>query len=214
MTKALYVWEFPVRLTHWVNVVAIVMLSVTGFYIGAPFIHAVRENQFIMAKMRYIHFISAYVFVVSFLVRIYWWFAGNKYARMNQFIFVNAARWKNTIDTALFYAFLKDDLPHSPGHTGMAGLTYFTLFIVFVIEILTGFALFSETHGGGWLMTVAGGWLFSFMSTGTVRLIHHCVLWIIVAFTIIHVYISWHNDIVERNGLTSSIFSGYKNMEE
>jgi Ni,Fe-hydrogenase I cytochrome b subunit len=31
---------------------------------------------------------------------------------------------------------------------------------------------------------------------------------------IAHVYISWHNDLIERNGLISSIFSGYKNMED
>jgi len=35
-------------------------------------------------------------------------------------------------------------------------------------------------------------------------------MWCIWIFVIIHVYISWHNDIIERNGLISSIFSGYK----
>ena len=33
-----YVWEWPVRLTHWFNVIAIIVLSVTGFYIGNPFV--------------------------------------------------------------------------------------------------------------------------------------------------------------------------------
>ncbi|MCL4476929.1 MAG: Ni/Fe-hydrogenase, b-type cytochrome subunit [Nitrospirae bacterium] len=214
MEKRVYVWEFPVRLTHWVNFLSILALSITGFYIGAPFLHAIRENQFIMAQMRFIHFVSAYVFTVSFLIRIYWLFMGNQYSRLNQFIFVSGERWKNLIDTALFYAFLKKDLPHSPGHTGIAGLTYFIMFLIFLLEIFTGFALYSESHLPGFIWTFMGGWLFSIMGTGTVRLIHHLLMWVIGVFTIVHVYVSWHNDVIEKNGLMSSIFSGYKSIEE
>ena len=213
MLKNIYVWEFPVRLTHWLNFLSILALTVTGLYIGAPFLHALRENQLIMAQMRFIHFVSAYVFLASVLVRIYWWFAGNKYARLNQFIFANSERWKDTMDTALFYAFLRKDIPHDAGHTGIAGLSYFFLFILFLLEILTGFALYSETHTGGF-WTFMGGWLFSIMGTGVVRLIHHLVMWIIWIFAIVHMYIAWHNDVAERNGIMSSIFSGYKSMEE
>ena len=38
MLQTTYVWEWPVRLTHWINVISIVVLSVTGFYIGNPFV--------------------------------------------------------------------------------------------------------------------------------------------------------------------------------
>jgi Ni/Fe-hydrogenase 1 B-type cytochrome subunit len=213
MLKKVYVWEFPVRLTHWLNFLSVITLSITGFYIGSPFIHAATENQFVMAQMRFVHFVSAYVFLVSVLIRIYWWFAGNKYARLNQFIFFNSERWKDTIDTAMFYAFLKKDIPHDPGHTGIAGLSYFFVFILFLLEILTGFALYSESHIGGF-WTLMGGWLFSIMGTGVVRLIHHLVMWFIWIFVIAHMYIAWHNDMIERNGLMSSIFSGYKSMDE
>jgi Ni/Fe-hydrogenase 1 B-type cytochrome subunit len=213
MEKKLYVWEFPVRLTHWLNALSITALFVTGLYVGAPYFHAVSEDQLIMAQMRYIHFIAGYVFTVSVLIRIYWWFAGNKYARLNQFIFVNSERWKDTIDTALYYVFLKKDIPHDPGHTGIAGLTYFCMFMLFLLQILTGFALYSETHVGAF-WTLMGGWLFSLIGTGTVRLIHHLIMWAIGIFLILHIYIGWHNDIAERNGLMSSIFSGYKTIEK
>jgi Ni/Fe-hydrogenase 1 B-type cytochrome subunit len=86
MSKSIYIWEFPVRLTHWLNVLSIITLAFTGFYIGAPFIHAVTEDELIMSTMRFIHFVAAYVFSVSVLVRIYWWFAGNKYAKYDQFV--------------------------------------------------------------------------------------------------------------------------------
>ena len=35
-----YVWELPVRITHWINAVSVVVLSFTGFYIGHPFFTA------------------------------------------------------------------------------------------------------------------------------------------------------------------------------
>jgi Ni/Fe-hydrogenase 1 B-type cytochrome subunit len=42
------------------------------------------------------------------------------------------------------------------------------------------------------------------------RLIHHLVMWVILAFMIHHVYSALLVDHWERNGLMSSIFSGYK----
>jgi Ni,Fe-hydrogenase I cytochrome b subunit len=31
-----YVWQFPVRICHWVNVVSLSMLFLTGLYINHP----------------------------------------------------------------------------------------------------------------------------------------------------------------------------------
>ena len=35
-----YVWEWPVRMTHWCTAYAILVLACTGFYMGHPFIVA------------------------------------------------------------------------------------------------------------------------------------------------------------------------------
>ncbi len=86
-------WEFPVRLTHWVNVVCLITLSFTGYYIGNPYInnvhpffHGVLKDQWVMGWMRLIHFSTAYVFIMSVLLRIYWGFAGNRYARWSAMV--------------------------------------------------------------------------------------------------------------------------------
>ncbi len=34
--RRVYVWEFPVRLYHWVNAACIVALAATGLLIGKP----------------------------------------------------------------------------------------------------------------------------------------------------------------------------------
>jgi len=213
MLKRVYVWEFPIRFTHWLNFATILTLATTGLYIGAPFIHAIREKQLIMAKFRFIHFIAAYVFAVSVVVRICWWFMGNSYAQWDQFIPISAERRKNLYGTAEFYCFLREKCPEVIGHTGIAGLTYFIMFVLFLLEICTGFALYSQGHSGG-LWTLLGGWVFAILNEGTVRLVHHCIMWIVAVFFILHVYIGWHNDIMERNGLMSSIFSGYKSKDK
>lgn len=212
--KPVYVWEFPVRLSHWLNVFSIVVLAVTGFYIGSPFIHATDAESLVTAHMRFIHFTAAYVFTVSVILRMYWWFAGNKNARLNQFIPTTAERLQNTYQTGKFYAFCQRTLPHSQGHTGLAGLTYTFLFLLYLIEITTGFAMLSVAHGGGAVWTLLGGWSLGLMSVAYLRLVHHLIMWIICLIVIVHVYTGWENDIVERNGLMSSIFSGYKSLKD
>jgi Ni/Fe-hydrogenase 1 B-type cytochrome subunit len=213
MTKKVYVWEFPVRLTHWLNFLSILALAVTGFYIGAPYLYAINENQLIMAQMRYVHFIAGYVFAISMFVRIYWMFAGNQYSRWRQFVPLGAERIQSLTGTTAYYCFLREECPLAVGHTGIAGVTYLVVFLVFLFQILTGFALYSQSHVGG-LWTLMGGWLFAIIGQGTVRLIHHLTMWFIAVFVIVHIYISWHNDIGERAGLVSSMFSGYKSIEE
>ena len=44
----------------------------------------------------------------------------------------------------------------------------------------------------------------------TIRLIHHLIMWLIVAFLIHHVYSAMLLDRVEASGVNSSIFSGFK----
>ena len=82
MLEIRYVWEWPVRLTHWVNVLCIVVLSLTGFYIGHPFITAPETADYVMGWSRFIHFIFAYLFTVSVVSRLLWATIGNQRMRL------------------------------------------------------------------------------------------------------------------------------------
>lgn len=214
MLKRVYVWEFPVRLTHWINFLSIVLLSFTGYYIGNPFIHAISETEYIMGWMRFIHFAFAYAFTVSFIVRIYWLIAGNKFASWKAYNPFSIEKIRELVELSKYYLFLRKEPPSiSPGHSACGIYAYLSLFILFVIQIFTGFALYSQSHVGG-LWNILGGWVFRLMGEGYVRLLHHLIMWLILAFAIGHVYIGWFLDRQERNGLMSSIFSGYKVKEE
>ena len=71
------VWELPVRVTHWVIFASVLVLSVTGYYIGSPYYQTAVEPGFFMGKMRFVHFVAAWVFMLSVAARIAWAFLGN-----------------------------------------------------------------------------------------------------------------------------------------
>jgi Ni/Fe-hydrogenase 1 B-type cytochrome subunit len=213
MYKIVRVWQFPVILTHWVNVVSIFILSFTGLYIGMPFMHAIRSEQSIMSTMRMLHFAVAYFFLASFLIRLYWMFAGNKWAGWREFIPLTGRQWKAIFDQILYYLYMKPEAPHVVGHASIAALVYLGYFGMMAVELVTGFALYYQGEPG-MLAKYAGGWLLALMSSGIIRLIHHLMMWAILVFFTLHVYIAWHNDIFEKSSLISSIFNGYKTIKE
>jgi Ni/Fe-hydrogenase 1 B-type cytochrome subunit len=195
----LYVWEVPVRLTHWFIFASIVVLAVTGLYIGDPYL--LPPGGSIMMVVRFIHMLAAFTFISAGLVRTYWLFAGNRFAHWRAFIPTNR--------TQFWYLFLRPEAPKVLGHNQLAAGTYMVVFFLFLIQALTGFALVA-VHGiqpwqalFGWVPSVLFG-------VQGVRLIHHLVTWAVIAFAIHHVYSALLVDHVERNGLMSSIFTGYK----
>ncbi|NOX20311.1 MAG: Ni/Fe-hydrogenase, b-type cytochrome subunit [Nitrospirae bacterium] len=207
--KRVYAWEFPVRLTHWVNVVCILTLSVTGYYIGNPFIHAISSREYIMGWMRFVHFVAAYAFVCSVIIRFYWAFVGNRYARWGALIPHTSRQWKDLFGAIKFYLFLSRKPPYAVGHTAFAGLVYIIIFILYIWQIISGFALYSLSDHT-WASGILGGWLTGVMHLQTIRLYHHLVMYVILAFAIAHIYIGWYLDSKERNGIMGSIFGGYK----
>ena len=207
-----YTWEFPVRFTHWINFLCIFTLSITGYYIGDPFIHALSSKQYIMGWVRFIHFTAAYAFLMSMIIRLYWAFAGNQYASFRAWFPFTGKRVGDLIGTLKFYLFLSKKPPFTVGHSALAGFTYLFIFALFIFQIISGFAMYSVVQKGS-IMMMLGGWLTGSMDLQTIRLYHHVGMYIIMAFVLVHVYVGWFLDIKERNGLMSSIFGGYKFMD-
>jgi Ni/Fe-hydrogenase 1 B-type cytochrome subunit len=214
MLKRIYVWEFPVRLSHWVNFLAIVILSFTGYYVGHPFFNAPPGEVFYMSFVRAVHFATAYIFTVSFLVRIYWAFVGNEYSRWNIFFPFVGPRRKDLIGCIQYYLFWRVECPPAAGHSASAALSYLILFVLYAVEIITGFALLSQSHPPSFFWTVMGGWSLHLAAAPMLRLVHHLIMWAIIIFAVIHVYIGWLNDLAERKFVMSSIFGGYKADEK
>jgi Ni/Fe-hydrogenase b-type cytochrome subunit len=87
----------PVRFYHWLNAFCLVVLCVTGYLIGSPLaIQQASEASYAywFGKVRFLHFVFAYIFFFNFLFRIYWGFVGNRYAGWKNFIPFRKRQWK------------------------------------------------------------------------------------------------------------------------
>jgi len=207
-----YVWEVPVRVTHWLIALSIVVLSVTGFYIGNPFItvSGPAGQHFVMGWMKVIHGWAAYVFMGAVLVRLIWMFTGNKYAHWDKFIPVHRSRLHGFWPTIKFYLFALRKPPGFVGHNPVAGATYVLVFGLYFVAIATGLILRGASADVEsplrWFATWAPLWGGLQMA----RWIHHVVMWLLLGFAVHHVYSSLLMSTVEANATVESIFSGYK----
>ncbi len=208
-----YVWEFPVRLYHWVNALCVVVLCVTGYLIGRPLAITYSSEayqQYWFGTVRFLHFVTGFVFFFNFLVRIYWGFVGNEYARWTNFIPIKPAQWREMVKV------IKLDILQEHGHrlvtighNALAGIIYFLSFLAFLFQSLTGFALYSSMSHS-WLPRMFA-WITPMMGGDfAVRQWHHVFMWFFVLFTLVHVYLVFYHDYIEGRGTTSSMVGGWK----
>lgn len=207
-----YVWELPLRLAHWLIVGAILVLSVTGFYIGNPGLMVPGEasDAFVMGTAKAIHYWAGFALIAAVLMRLVWAFSGNRHARWDKLLPVREGRWRGIGPTLGFYMFLKRKPPAFVGHNPVAGLAYLAVYGLIAFEILSGLALYgmsaaydSPTRIFAALLPLMGG-------AQTAHFLHHLVMWLLWGFVFHHVWSSILMSVEERNGTTDSIFSGYK----
>lgn len=209
----IYVWDAIVRATHWTIALSIVLLSLTGFYIGHPLFTVAGEarEHFVTGYVRVIHFYTAIAFSAAVFTRIYWMFLGSgKYSSWKQFVPTNMGRIRDLIHAMMFFALIRRQEPECPGHNPLAGATYGGIFLLYLTMIFTGLGLYG-------VFADANHWTHSFLPLANVlggaqptRYVHHIVMWIILAFVCFHVYIASLVSIVGKNGTVDSMFSGYK----
>jgi Ni/Fe-hydrogenase 1 B-type cytochrome subunit len=209
-----YVWELPVRLAHWALFFTILILAVTGYYISHPFIGVAgaAKDHFVMGTMRAVHMYTAIVFALSLLVRIYWLFAGNKYARLTEFIPLSLRRLRSLWKTFLYYSFIRHDPDEYPGHNALAASSYLVIFAVYLVMIATGLVLYSVGAPIGSPFRTVDMLAPFFGGLQMARLIHHVGMWVILIFAVVHIYFVLLSSIIEHIGTFDSIFSGYKFM--
>lgn len=206
-----YVWDLVVRVSHWAIVLSIFVLSVTGFYIGKPFVIVPGEagGHFVMGTMRAIHLYAGIVFALAVLARIAWMFTGGFYARWHQLLPVHRRRLRDLWPTFLFYVFVRRRPPRVVGHNPLAGAAYLAVFGLYLAAIATGLGLWAALDSTSWI----GGFAFVSHWLGglqTTRWLHHVVMWLLLGFMVHHIASGVLMARVEKNATMDSIFSGYK----
>ena len=215
--KRVYVWELPVRIFHWLNVLSLTVLIVTGFIIANPpaiLSNAEATNLQMFGLVRFIHFVAGYFFFFVMILRIYWAFVGNRFASWRAFWPFTKKNWNNfwhvmKIDVLLMNEKIEDVNKISIGHNSVAKISYIVMFLLAVVQVCTGFALYADLSEWWlpnlftWVTPLFGG---EFM----VRTIHHIAMWLFIFFAMVHVYLVFYHDWLEGRGEVSSMFGGYK----
>jgi Ni/Fe-hydrogenase 1 B-type cytochrome subunit len=208
--EPVYVWDALVRAAHWLIFGSILVLAVTGIYLGGPFVSApgAARGHFVTGGAKVIHAYAAIVFGLSVASRILWMFLGPRRSGWRQFVPASRRRRRALFATLKFYLFLERTPPPVIGHNPLAGVTYIAVYGLYLVMILTGFALYSVSarsymHAWQFLLPV-------FHGAQGARWLHHVVMWLLLGFGVHHLFSALLVARVEKNGTLDSIFSGYK----
>jgi Ni/Fe-hydrogenase 1 B-type cytochrome subunit len=206
---SLYRWQ------HWIRVLSIVVLTVTGFYIASPFVTPIpnaEPTNFMQALFRSWHEIFGFVLIAVVLFKAYLFFFARRYRAEIGSIkdFFSPKVWAQQIG----YYLLISKHPHLRGtYNPLQFMAYVGFYILMVLLILTGLILYAHVYHSGF-----GGMIYDSMMSievmlgglAWVRELHHIAMWGVILFVAVHVYMAVYNAVFGKDGSMDAIFSGMK----
>ena len=216
-----YVWQAPVRIWHWVMALAMVVLWVTGYFIGTPLpsVPGEASDSFLMGYIRFAHFAAGYVFAIAFLGRLYWAIVGNRHAReifLVPFYMLQPSWWVSFLRVVGHYLFIRPRNDWHYGHNPLAMAAMFGMYVLgSVFMILTGFALYGEGLGmESWAFRYVSSWVLPlFGYSQAVHTWHHLCAWYLFWFTLVHLYFVIREDVVSGLTVVSSMIGGWRDRK-
>ncbi len=165
------------RVGHWVHLLTMVVLILTGFQIHTP----ARFNLFgTLNTARQLHFVFMYLFIAIGVFHTYRWLISGEWK--DEFITAEDIT-SNLMPTILYYLFLRNEEPPKRGkYNALQEIAYFSIFVLAVIQAVLGFALYAPNGPFGFAINVVGG-------LAAVRGWHYIINWAFLAFLIIHLYL-------------------------
>ena len=178
----------PYVITHWINLIAVGSLIVSGFLIHYPFIPRT------MAAARGVHVFFAAVFVVNMLVRVVSAFfvksavaGGTREVDLDIKNFLPQKDNRHQMGAWIrYYLFLKKDHPLGAKFGVLQKIFYFMIPVFALFMTLTGFCLWAPTGElppMQAIINMAGGIMM-------VRIAHYWLMWLFIIFLMIHIYLS------------------------
>jgi len=172
------IWDLPTRIFHWSLASLVLAAWVSGQFGGQPWLAW--------------HFRFGYAILALLVFRLFWGFAGDRYARFSSF----APSMRATL------GYLRTPQPWA-GHNPLGALSVYALLTVAGLQVLTGlFASDGDFTEGPWAL---------FVSESTVKLvssIHRFNRWVLLALVASHlVAVAWHT-YRRRDALLRGMVSG------
>ena len=123
--KLVLVWDFPIRVFHW-----LLVISFAGAWLTS-------ESE----RLQMIHYAFGYTSCLLVVIRLIWGVIGTRYARFTQFI-----KRPNAV-LEHFMAVLRGHAHHDVGHNPAGGLVMVVLMLLILVIGLTGYLSIKEFLG-------------------------------------------------------------------
>jgi len=175
-------------MTHWINLISMVMLAFSGFYIHFPFFGG------FMGVARGMHFVAMYVILINLIFRIIAaFFVKTAVDLGSRQVDTDIKNWlpqeKNKhqfFETVKYYLFFRKEGVISAKYGSLQKIAYLATIPLTFIQAYTGFAIYGPTQDWGLLSggtALVGGPM-------NMRIIHYFIMWVFIVFTMIHAYLA------------------------
>ena len=176
----------PFRITHWINLVAMIFLIISGCIIHFPFVPGV------MGVARGAHILFGFVLTINCLVRVIMAFVvksaptgGTRAVVKDYKTWLPQADNRHQLGAWIkYYLFMKKDHPQSAKLGVPQKISYLLIPVLILIMFITGLCIWGPTMGATAGLTAALG------GTMAVRIIHYFMMFVFIIFIFIHVYLA------------------------
>lgn len=186
--------EHPVetRAYHWLHLLAMISLGISGYYIHSPFFPDG------MKWMKFVHFVAMYVVLLALVLRVSFAFLSRN--RDYSSFGLGLKQWKMLPGVLAYYLFLRKELPEGVGaYNPMQRLTYIFFALLLIPQAITGFAMYPSTAPYfTWFVSFVGG-------RPMVHSLHYLIFWVFLLVGLIHVYLSVFEDFAQFKYMLLSI---------
>jgi Ni/Fe-hydrogenase 1 B-type cytochrome subunit len=178
----------PMVITHWINLICIIVLAFTGFYIHYPWFPGW------MSVARGAHFFFMYTLIINLAVRLIFLFVvktagvpGNRNVDtdIKSWLPQKANRGK-FFSTIAFYLFMRRKHPTTAKYNSLQKIAYILMPLLIVAMAWTGFSIYGPYMDNEFFRSSlerVGG-------PHNMRIIHYFLMWVMIIFTLVHAYLA------------------------
>jgi Ni/Fe-hydrogenase 1 B-type cytochrome subunit len=184
-------------ITHWINLLAMLFLTLSGFYIHYPIFAG------FMGVARGTHFFWMFVLIINLIFRIVASFfvtsttmPGTREQELDIKNWLPQEAKKHQMwPTIKYYLFFKKDYPISAKYASLQKIAYLATVPITFLAAYTGFCLWGPTSQLPLFQAGTNLWasLFGFGGGGALmpmRILHYWIMWVILIFTAVHAYLA------------------------
>ena len=186
MTSTYRIWDLPTRLFHWLLVMCVLGLIITG-NVGGLWMDW--------------HFRFGYAVLCLLIFRVLWGFVGGYWSRFSSFIY--------SPTSLLMYWRGQSPWLHRVGHSPMAALSVFALLAALLVQVFTGLLSDDEIfHRGPWAVWASYDWI-----EAASRYHKDIGKFVVLGLVLLHLLALLFYKFIKRQSLVQAMVTGDKSLD-